>query len=1006
MEEKKIQLNKEQKEAVFHKEGPLLIVAGAGTGKTALITSRIAYLIKEGLASSDEILALTFTEKAAGEMEERVDNLLPLGYFDLWISTFHSFAEKVLRQDGLDIGLPANFKLLDEYSGYRLVRNNLDKFDLDYYRPMGNQTKFIQALLKHFSRCKDEDISPEEYLNYAEELKQNLDNCLSGGKGADKAMDLFKDAKGKFDKEVAKSEVLRINEAANAYHTYQQLLLEESSLDFGDLINYCLKLFRQRPNILEKYRRRFKYILLDEFQDTNWAQYELVKILSAPDNNLTVVGDDDQAIYRFRGASMTNILQFKKDYPQAKQVFLKENYRNAQNILDLSYDFIKQNDPNRLEYRLKAEGEKLDKKLKANTKDKGLISVIEESDSAHEAARVVNKIAELKIDDKDTTWDDFAILARSNDQAKELCAFLDEARFPYLLYSSRGLYGKEVILNVINYFRALRNYHDNTAMFRVLNLPMFGFDLEEITSFNYLAHKKTLSLYQVLNRASEFKFTPAKQQKADKFLKIFKKHAYSARDEKASDVLLAFIYDSGYIDHLLKQGDELYNESTALLSALAKRIKEFEKEAEDKTVKSFLEELEAEIEAGEQGGLPFNPDSGPEAIRVMTIHAAKGLEFKYVFVANMVDKRFPTIERKEEIEIPDALVKEQVSTGDHHLEEERRLFYVAATRAKRGIFFSWAKDVGGKREKRPSRFLVEAGLIKDLSKDDDDRIEKKPEIDLLKKKKKKEPSVFKPAIPKAFSYSQLAAYSKCPRQYLYSFILKVPTKGSYAMAFGKTMHTTMQKIFEEVSRAGQSSQGSLFGEDKAEKEEPITLEECLKIYEESWIDEWYPDKNTKEKYWKEGQATVKDIYEKNKDNWPEVSLLEKRFLIKIEHEGKEYSIKGQIDRIDQLGDKVSLVDYKTGKVKDKLDFSDKEQLLIYQMAADQYLRQPVESLVFHYLKDNSVLKFQAEEKDMEKMKAKIAERIENIKAEDFKATPNKQTCKFCDFKDICEFRKL
>ncbi|MDP2830500.1 MAG: UvrD-helicase domain-containing protein, partial [bacterium] len=306
-------LNKEQISAVTHKEGPLLIVAGAGTGKTTAITRRIAYLIEQGLAKSDEILALTFTEKAAGEMEERVDRLLPMGYLDLWISTFHSFAERILKDHCLDIGLPGGFKLLNEFEQWALVRKNLDKFNLDYYRPLGNPAKFIHALIKHFSRLKDEDISPVQYLEYAEGLRENLDNMLSGGKKTRKANCHSDPAKAgeesrvnrkklylahyavkpqltrdpssllavapqddnrDVNKEIAEQEVMRINEVANAYHVYQQLLLENNGLDFGDLINYCLKLFRERPAILEKYRKQFKYILLDEFQDTNWAQYE------------------------------------------------------------------------------------------------------------------------------------------------------------------------------------------------------------------------------------------------------------------------------------------------------------------------------------------------------------------------------------------------------------------------------------------------------------------------------------------------------------------------------------------------------------------------------------------------------------------------------------------------------------------------------------------------------------------------------------------------------------
>src|SRR3989339_1582938 len=334
-------LNSEQKEAVEHGTGPLLIVAGAGTGKTTVITQRIANLIEKSMAKPEEILAVTFTEKAAFEMEERVDKLLDIGYVDLWISTFHSFCERILRENALDIGLSNDFKILDNTSGWLLARQNLDKFDLKYYKALGNPTKFIQALISHFSHCKDQEVYPENYLEYADTLK-TTDN-------------------GPEDQETE-----RITEIANAYHVYQQILLENSALDFGDLINYCLKLFKKRPHILKKYREKFKYILVDEFQDTNWSQYELIKLLAEPANNLTVCADDDQAIYRWRGASFSNIVQFKKDFPDAEQISLIQNYRSTQDILDLSYKFIKANDPDRLECV-----NKISKKLEANNAGPG-----------------------------------------------------------------------------------------------------------------------------------------------------------------------------------------------------------------------------------------------------------------------------------------------------------------------------------------------------------------------------------------------------------------------------------------------------------------------------------------------------------------------------------------------------------------------------------------------------------------------------------------------------------
>jgi len=289
-------LNKEQKQAVTHQDGPLLIVAGAGTGKTTVITERIAWLIEEELAKPEEILALTFTDKAAGEMEERVDKALPYGYTDLWVMTFHAFSERILHTHALDIGVPNDFRLLTQTEQWLLVRANLEKFNLDYYRPLGNPTKFIHALVKHFSRCKDEEIWPEDYLKYTENLRVNLDGMeASGGKAKGKRQKA-KDAKegtekdnGQKEERKDESEIKRLEEVANAYHIYQQLLLDNNTLDFGDLINYTLKLFRTRLKILKKYQEQFKYILVDEFQDTNFSQYELVKLLAG--EKVPVYGD-------------------------------------------------------------------------------------------------------------------------------------------------------------------------------------------------------------------------------------------------------------------------------------------------------------------------------------------------------------------------------------------------------------------------------------------------------------------------------------------------------------------------------------------------------------------------------------------------------------------------------------------------------------------------------------------------------------------------------------------
>jgi len=735
-------LNKEQLKAVLHKNGPLLIVAGAGTGKTTVITQRIAYLIEQGLAKSDEVLALTFTEKAAAEMEDRVGALLPIGYFDLWVSTFHSFAERILKEHGLSLGLPGDFKLLNEFEQWALIKKNLDKFELDYYRPLGNPTKFISALLKHFSRAKDEDISPTDYLNYADGLKQNLDGMLSGNKSQKSKSSVIPTAREESlkcengqskgflaslcsvrndKKEIEEQEVARVNEIANAYHVYQQLLLDNSVIDFGDLINYTLKLFRERPAILEKYRKQFKYILVDEFQDTNWAQYELVKLLasssasrsglSEPNNpsageagNLTVVGDDDQSIYRFRGASMSNILQFSKDYPKAEKIVLTKNYRSQQNILDLSYEFIKQNNPNRLEWqfnssvipasepesslkrskqvsglpaypvgrRVGARNDKgLSKKLIAENSGAGVIEVLQGADLAEEVKSVADKIIELKNKDKTVSLNDFAVLVRANDSANDFMAEFDRRGLPFIFGSSRGLYAKPIIMDVIAYFKLLDNYHESLALWRILSLPIFNFTPEELVNFNHSANKKAWSLFEVINNGSVLKFSSELENKIKVVLALISKHSILAREKSISEVLLAFMNDSGYLKYLSRLGDQKNLETINLLNQFLKRVKDFESSSDDKSVKAFLAELNLEIEAGEEGALEADLEAGPEAVRILTVHGAKGLEFKYVFITNLVDKRFPTIARNEQISLPDALIKEILPVGDVHLEEER-----------------------------------------------------------------------------------------------------------------------------------------------------------------------------------------------------------------------------------------------------------------------------------------------------------------------------------------------
>lgn len=987
-------LNSAQLKAATHDQGPLLIIAGAGTGKTTVVTRRLSWLILSGKAKPEEILAVTFTEKAAGEMEERIDQLLPYGYLDLWVSTFHSFCERILQDHGLEIGLPVNFKLLDSIQQAFLVRENFEKFDLDYYKPLGNPTRFIRELIQHFSRAKDEMITPEDYLKQAEELKSSKDTTMSG--------------------EILDRESRRIAEVARAFQTYQQLLLDNHGLDFGDLINYTIQLFEKRPHILEKYRQQFKYILVDEFQDTNSAQYYLLKLLAAPKNNLTVVSDDDQAIYRWRGASYNNVLQFQKDFKESNLVSLTKNYRSFQNILDLSYKFIQLNNPARLE----AQSKDIIKKLQAVNKGKAEIEHYHLETYEDENKKVIEKILELKKSNPDSTWDDFAILVRANKQAEIFCQGLQRKGIPFQYLAHRGLFSKPLIMDILAYLKLLDNYHESTAVYRILTSPIFANQIsnQDLIKLNAWSKRKSWSLYETMRKATMMPGLSSSTLKScNQFLAWIEKHTQMAKIEPVSKIIYAFLHDTGYlktITGLAEKGSLQGTENVNWLNQFLKQIDSFEANNLDSSINHFTNLIQMMLEAGETGEL--SPENqGPEAVKILTIHSAKGLEFNWVFIVNLVDKRFPTIERSESIPLPKELIKEVIPKGDVHIQEERRLFYVAMTRAKKALYFTSAQDYGGKTKKKLSRFLLELeiadkqaeaeslGNKKLFFQKDLERVQKES-MDLI--------------LPKWLSFSQLAGFQTCPLQYKFNFLLRIPHKGKAVFSFGSAIHNTLDKFTKKwLEKAQGLEQVSLFEQGKEKKnnkenkkdigikeENLVSLDELLEIYQQSWIDEWFDSAEHQKEYYLKGKQILKDFYRDFIKNTPKIKCSEASFKLKIQ----DFMLKGKIDRIDEIKDGLEIIDYKTGKAKEKLSTDDKFQLLIYQLAAKQvFPGEKIAKLSYYYLNEGKKLSFIGDEKDLEKIEEKVQRLGEQIQKSEFLAKPG-MMCRYCDFKDICEHRQI
>lgn len=956
-------LNDEQRHTVTFGTGPFLIIAGAGTGKTTVIARRVAWLIANGHAKPEEILALTFTDKAAGEMEERIDKLLPMGYVDLWVSTFHAFCQRILEAHAIDIGLPGDFRLLSSTDAYLLARKNLASFPLDYYRPLGNPTKFVHALLKHFSRAKEEIIVPKDYAAYAATLPDDTDEAVDEKK--------------------------RSTEIADTYAVYEQLLLDHGCFDMSDLHVRTIELFRKRPRILAEYRTKFKYVIVDEFQDTNWAQFELVKMLVGDSGNLMVVGDDDQSIYKFRGASISNILQFKNDYPNAAEVVLTQNYRSYQNLLDLSYKFIQLNNPNRLEARLSTpDGKGITKRLVAAREGEGTIAHLHYATLEDEARGVIDRIQHIKDQDPERLWSDFCILVRSNAGAEDFSNELQRRGIPYHFHALKGLYNKPVVLDALAYFRLLDNYHESSTLYRTLSSPPYRIDGTDLVTLAHEARKKAQSLYEVIKRHLEVaELAPETRTTLDRLVSDLTKHTELVSGKSVSELLVKYLYESGYVKVLRKDDTQDGRDNVSYLKQFLDRVKRYEAAHDAPTLKHFMEEFELERESGEEGGLAFDVETGPDMVRIMTVHAAKGLEFPFVFVGNMVDKRFPSTARGGEIELPDALTKEIVPEGDAHLEEERRLFYVAMTRARDGLFFSSAEDYGGKQKKKLSRFMMELGFEKPTQAPSYKVLDvPPPEVAPV-------PRNVPYAPPTHFSFTQLAAYSTCPLQYKFAHLVKIPIFGKPSLSFGKTMHSALEKFLGLISerRAAGADPATL----------PVTREELMQIYSDVWEDDWYDTKERKEEYRARGTKLLDLFYDQTAKQPPDPLFLEKDFKLKI----GQYAIKGKIDRIDNVEGGVEIIDYKTGKPKEegKISSDDKKQLMLYQVAVTRLFGMTPVRLTYHYLEDGSQISFIGDEADIEKFDAGVEQTLASIAEGKFEATPGMH-CKFCDFASICEFR--
>jgi len=627
-------MNDRQYEAATHKDGPLLIIAGAGSGKTRVLTHRIAYLIEEHNVNPYNIMAITFTNKAAAEMRERIDKIVGFGSESIWVMTFHSTCVRILRRHIDNIGYDNSFTIYDSDDSKSVMKAVFKKLNID--------SKMLKesAVLKEISRAKDELLGPDDYATmYAADY-----------------------SKRKY---------------ADCYREYQETLRRNNALDFDDLLRFTVALFRACPEILENYQNRFKYIMVDEYQDTNTAQFTFVKMLADRYRNICVVGDDDQSIYKFRGANIQNILNFEKVFSDAKVVKLEQNYRSTQTILNAANAVIANN-----------RGRK-GKALWTDREDDEPVYFKAFDTAREEAIEVGSEIASLKRKGI-AEFRDIAILYRTNAQSREFEEYFVHENIPYQLVGGVNFYARKEIKDLLAYLKTVDNARDDLQVKRIINVPKRGIGATTVTKISDYADAHDMSFYDACKIAGSIDGLGKSVAKIDNFLSMIEVYKKRLEEYSILDVVEQILEDTGYIEEIRADDVERAEEREENIGEFLSKIKSYEDEHPDNTLSDFLEEVALVSDLDSM-------DDNDSRVLLMTIHSAKGLEFPIVFVSGMEEGIFPSYMTIN-------------SGNDDDIEEERRLAYVAFTRAMNRLTITYAKArmIRGETQYNPvSRFVKE-----------------------------------------------------------------------------------------------------------------------------------------------------------------------------------------------------------------------------------------------------------------------------------------------------------
>ena len=968
-------LNPEQRRAVEHGEGPLLVIAGPGSGKTRVITQRIVYLLENAPGLRPEnILALTFTDKAAGEMKSRVNKALPGLETSPHISTFHSFCYSVLRRRHFER------KLLDKVDIWIFLRRRMEQLGLEYYQKLAAPGAFLHDLNNFFSQCQDELVGPDEFEAYVRKRENEFQARAAGLDPAERLLQ--------------QEEMRKQQELARVFRTSRRLIEEAGYSSLGTLISETVHLWDREPETLEEYRRQFRYILVDEFQDSNYGQVQLLKRLVAPPFNITAVGDPDQAIYRFRGAAHGTFDMFKQVFPGAEEVFLNCNYRSTRRILRASDVVIARND---------RDGSKPE--LVTENPEGPSVFLLSSSDYAVEADGVAGLVQDL-------IWGkraikEIAILYRAHGHRDLLVREFRRRKIPFVI-RGLSLLSTTIIRDLLAYLRLVHSPHDNISLTRVLLERRWKFSEKLALDLRKQAARHHCSIYDAVRQMERSLFKQdlesTRWQELESILGELK--------AKAEHIPVTSILDR--MTDLLELKFVPGSTDAACLGAFKNFLTQWEEKSETRKLPEFMEYFAYFLEAGGKIEVPEPP--GPvNAVQMMSVHASKGLEFPIVFVLSVASRRFPHGEQKPVIEFPDELRKGPVPPLNLHLEEERRLFYVAMTRARERLYVSSV----GKKGKKASIF------IDDLLSDPVVRGRDIEQIDFEDAPEKTEPAKpasrtaargNRPAQQKLFgepapapdsvhpplaewaqavpptppdgklrlSATAIETFLECPLKFKFSHFYRIPTGPQAALTFGNIMHQSVRHYF------------------KLRKEGKVAFDDLSRFYLGSWKNVGFEDSYQEETYRKSGLSQLREFTEHH--NAIPIAADSVRMEVHFELEMKDVVLEGRIDQINPVKPAepalVQLVDYKTGRPRSQKDADKSLQLSVYALAASRQMGLDPQSLVFYNLTNNQPVASVRTRKELDTVQQKILTVAEEIRRMIFPPTPG-FVCKYCEFVPIC-----